>query len=295
MLSILIPAYNYDITRLVRDLHRQATDLSITFEIIVMEDGSTDFLDKNKEISTLQYCNYIVLEKNIGRSAIRNKLADAAKYNALLFLDCDAEISSPFFIKRYLPFCKTSCVVIGGTAYEASNNNPSYSLRLSYGKKREARSASEREKHKSFSTFNFLVSSDVLKKIRFNEDLKGYGHEDTLFGYELRKAEISIYQIDNPAIHKGLDNNAVFLKKTGEAVVSLLNLYRTGNYPFIVEESKLLRAYIRIKKVKGIDVCGFMFSIFQPYIEKKLLKQRPSLKLYDLYKLGFLCELSRKK
>ena len=44
MLSILIPTYNYNITRLVVDLHQQALDTYVDFEIIVIEDGSTLFV-----------------------------------------------------------------------------------------------------------------------------------------------------------------------------------------------------------------------------------------------------------
>ncbi|MBP8782815.1 MAG: glycosyltransferase, partial [Paludibacter sp.] len=39
MLSILVPIYNHNVTQLITDLHRQATDQFIDFEIIVFEDG----------------------------------------------------------------------------------------------------------------------------------------------------------------------------------------------------------------------------------------------------------------
>ena len=42
MISILIPVYNNSCDRLVSDLHKQAEALGIEFEIIVMDDCSTD-------------------------------------------------------------------------------------------------------------------------------------------------------------------------------------------------------------------------------------------------------------
>ena len=63
MLSILIPTYNYNITRLVADLHQQASDTYVDFEIIVMEDGSTLYGEKNKAVNDFEYCRYIVLKE----------------------------------------------------------------------------------------------------------------------------------------------------------------------------------------------------------------------------------------
>src|ERR1035437_2235981 len=112
MLSILIPTYNYNITRLVADLHQQAVDTDVVFEIIVIEDGSTLYVKENNAINELYFCRHIVLDENIGRSAVRNKLADEAKYDHLIFIDCDAEVFSIHFIEKYIAFCNKECVVI---------------------------------------------------------------------------------------------------------------------------------------------------------------------------------------
>ena len=138
MLSILIPTYNYDCTQLVMDLRRQAEDAAIRYEIIVMDDASATCKEANQDINNLPHCQYIELAENIGRSRIRNRLADMAKYNSLLFMDCDAAVCKSDFISAYLPYCKNqSQVVIGGTAYDPNETNPAYSLRLTYGLKRE--------------------------------------------------------------------------------------------------------------------------------------------------------------
>jgi glycosyltransferase involved in cell wall biosynthesis len=291
MLSILIPAYNYNITHLVADLHQQALETYIDFEIIVMEDGSSLYVEENKKANDFEFCRHIVFEKNIGRSAIRNKLADEAKYDHLLFIDCDAEVCSPNFISKYITFCREECVVIGGTAYNPDEKDPHYSLRLKYGRVREARTASERGKN-NFATFNFLISRSIFNRVRFDENIRGYGHEDMLFGHQLHHLNYQFIQIENPLIHKGLDNNTNFLLKTENGTHNLYLLYRTGRYPYLTEESKLLSAYLRIKKFGLTGLFALKFNLTSNLLRMQLCSKSPSLLLYDLYKILFLCKIS---
>ena len=295
MLSILIPTYNYNITRLVNDLHQQAVETYADFEIIVMEDGSTQFLEENKRAGELKFCKYIVLPENTGRSAIRNKLADMAKYEHLLFLDCDAEVEDSHFIQRYLAFEKENCVVIGGTAYDENENNPAYSLRLKYGRERESKSAELRVAHEHlshFSTFNFLITKQIFNQIRFDETVKGYGNEDTLFGHGIAELGCDVHHIDNPLIHKGLDNNTLFLKKTENGIKNLYRMYQSGKYPFLANQSKLLKKFIQIKKSNSHQILAVFFPLFKRYLRKKMSAKNPSLMAFDIYKLLYICKIS---
>ena len=86
MLSILIPTFNYDITALVVEVHKQSKSCNIVFEILVFDDASRDLeIKNNASINTLENTSYTILKSNIGRSAIRNKLAKSAQYSWLLF------------------------------------------------------------------------------------------------------------------------------------------------------------------------------------------------------------------
>ena len=81
MLSVLIPTYNYTAFSLVKEMHQQLILEAIKFEIICLDDGSHSPLNsKNEKINTLSFSSFKSLEKNIGRSAIRNVLAHTAKY-----------------------------------------------------------------------------------------------------------------------------------------------------------------------------------------------------------------------
>ncbi len=291
MLSILIPTYNYDITRLLTDLHRQASEQHIDFEIIVMEDGSEQCVGQNKTVEELSNCRHIILKENIGRSSIRNKLADEAKFEQLLFMDCDAELCSADYLAKYLQFNAENSIIIGGTAYKLEDKNPAYSLRLKYGREREARTAAERGKN-NFATFNFLISKSIFNKVRFDETIRGYGHEDMLFGHQLHQLGYDFIQIDNPLIHKGLDDNRVFIHKTEEATRNLFLLYLTGNYPFLANESRLLKSFIQLKSIGIVRLLAFKYSISKGLLQWLLCRKQPSLLLYDYYKLLFLCKTS---
>ncbi|MGC3976811.1 MAG: glycosyltransferase family 2 protein [Paludibacteraceae bacterium] len=298
MLSILIPTYNYNITQLVNDLHSQAVESLAEVEIIVMEDGSTLFLEENKKILQLELCKYDVLQKNIGRSAIRNKLADVAKYEHLLFIDCDAAVNNPNYVQRYLAFCKEDCVVIGGTAYDECENNPDFSLRLKYGREREAKMAQERlqSSHLShFSTFNFLISKNIFNKIRFDETIKGYGHEDTLFGHGVAELNCDVHHIDNSLIHKGLDDNITFISKTENGTKNLYLMYNSHKYPFLVNQSKLLATFIQLKKYNIHKLLAAVFPLLKQLFIYEMCTKNPSLRVFDIYKLLFICKISTDK
>ena len=294
MLSILIPTYNYNITRLAIELHRQAMNQNVDFEIVVMEDGSNIFINENMLINEFVNCKHIILESNIGRSAIRNKLADTAKFEHLLFMDCDAEVFKPDFIQNYIAFCNQECVVIGGTAYESTEISPDFSLRLKYGRTREARKASERGKN-NFSTFNFLIPKSIFNLVRFDETIRGYGHEDMLFGHQLHQHGYEFVQIDNPLIHNGLDDNRTFLLKTEEATRNLFLLYQTGLYPFLAKESGLINAYIRIYKSGLTRLFALKFDLTKNILRWLLSQKSPSMLLYDWYKLLYMCKSSLTK
>jgi glycosyltransferase involved in cell wall biosynthesis len=300
MISILIPTYNYDITKLVKHLHKLALESMQAFEIIVAEDGSTNTVETNSEIQNLSNCKHIILEKNMGRAAIRNFLALQAQYEHLLFMDADALVCSESYIAKYLAFCNEECIVIGGTAYDGAINDPNYSLRLTYGRQREARNAAQRsilehelqiekKQNYNFSAFNFLISKQIILSIPFDEKIRGYGHEDMLLGYELHQKGYRLSHIDNPLIHNGLDTNKIFLSKTEEACKNLLKLHKSGAYPFLETESKLLKHFLKMKKLKISWLASVLFSVCAPIMRTNLYSRKPSLAIFDAYKLLFIC------
>ncbi|MDR1878368.1 MAG: glycosyltransferase, partial [Bacteroidales bacterium] len=253
MLSVLIPVYNYNAVHLVRELHKQAKEADILFEILLLDDNS-DNTCKRENIVLRNLPNTILFElpTKAGRAIARNYLAGQAQYDYLLFLDCDSEPIDNRFIARYLPYCKDkNKVVCGGTAYKQQKPNANSCLRWKYGMSCETKSAKQRSKvpHSQFSTFNFLIAKELFLSIRFNELLRNYGHEDTLFGIELQKRGYSITHIDNPLYHTGVDTNEVYLEKTRQGVENLkILLEQYPDHDELIADIRLLKYYTLLEK-----------------------------------------------
>ncbi len=295
MLSILIPVFNYDVSDLVKELYEQSMAENIEFEIIIADDFSEIKYEENKKLNDLSNIKYIELQENYGRSKIRNYLANIAKYENLIFLDCDSIPVNRKFIHNYLDFTNHN-VVCGGTQYSKQKpENQDFLLHWLYGSNREVISATNRnvKPNKSFKTNNFFIKKYIFNIIRFNEQIKGYGHEDTFFGFELKQNNIKIYHIENPVYHYGIENNNVFLSKTEKGIKNLFFLYNQFNeQKEAFEDIKLLKYFLKIKK---FYFCGFfklIYKLFDKLIIKNLKSKNPCLFLFDLYKLSFLCSLN---
>ncbi|MDD2635582.1 MAG: glycosyltransferase [Bacteroidales bacterium] len=300
MLSICIPIYNYKVSELVTQIYKQCLKTSIDFEILILEDGS----DRNcvkinaKSIPLQKEIKHIVNNHNSGRSAVRNQLAQTAKYEKILFLDCDSKIIDDDFLINYINSCESD-VVCGGTAYFHNQYVKSQSLRLKYGLKREMTSAAIRNKipNKSFTTNNFLISKNIFSQIKFREFLKDYGHEDSLFGFELKQNNYIIHHIDNPVLHCGIEDNDVFLTKTCKAIE---NLVLISNNPKVnssfINEVKLVKTYYTIKKTRLVFLINLLFTMFEKQIKNHLIKSgNPSLFWFDFYKLAYYSTVKNHK
>ena len=298
MISILIPVFNFNVSELVTELCRQANEAGIIFEIILLDDASTDsFKGINTKLSENKNVRYIEEDDNIGRSKIRNKLADLATYSYLLFLDCDSKISSSDYLENYIKLCKGDVVICGGRIYEPEKPaSCDLLLRWKQGRSREEFSAELRNKtpNKSFMTNNFVITKNLFNQIRFSEEIEGYGHEDTLFGYELTKNNISIIHIDNPLIHIGLETNTMFLEKTKESIRNLNGILSQNGYEkLLVKTIKLLAYYKFFRKLRLDKFVNFLFNSFGRMMEKNLMGTNPNLMVFDFYKLGYLCAINQ--
>jgi glycosyltransferase involved in cell wall biosynthesis len=299
MISILIPVYNCNIVSLVKELHNQAIIASIPVEIIVVDDCSSELLrDQNKGVDKLPGVRFIELEKNVGRASIRNKLAALASFPSLLFMDCDSEVPAADYIKNYIPYCGKEVVVCGGRIYSpVQPDEPELMLRWLYGIKREQLSAEVRGKnpYHSFMTNNFLISRSILSQIRFDESLVRYGHEDTLFGFELEKKGIPVIHIQNPLIHTGLEITREFLRKTSEGIQNLVILVAQGKINREgVEDIRLLKVYDKMNHLGMVKLYLKIYYQFERAIMRNLMSVNPNLFDFDLYKLAVLARTIRK-
>jgi len=284
IISVLIPIYNYDCTQLVVQLLQQLPEDG---EIILGDDCSTDVdvARKNLEIAKFGRCRLFRPDRNLGRAGIRNALAKEARGEWLLFVDADAEVSHQTFIADYLAETKFADVVCGGTGNLPQCPCPDVRLRYDYEVNVEKRlTLQSRQSHpySGFTTFNFLIRRSLFLSIGFDESIKAYGHEDTLFGLELKRRCIDVRHIDNKLIHLGLEAADVYLAKTETALQTLSQM------DILLQENVRVSAMVlRLGRLHLLGLVRFAFKTTQPLLRKNLLGKHPSQVMFSFYKLGF--------
>lgn len=291
-LSILIPVYDWDCSQLIKDLNLQGLELGIPYEIIIADDCSTDkaVLESNREnAGSLENCRFLALDQNLGRAAIRNFLADQSKFDKLLFLDCDAAVRDNQFLERYVEAADKAQVVCGGAIHSDEIPQKGVELRWVYEKNADKERSAEfrsRNPYARFTPFSFLIDREAFMQIRFDESYSGYGYEDVQFGSELEKRGVSILHIDNQLVHLGLEKSEVYLEKTRQAVRNAFE-----HKDEVGGSSRLLTHYNRVVGLRLRWLFRFVWKMFGKMMKKNLLGSTPSLRIFSLYKLCYICIL----
>ena len=281
-LSILIPTYNDSCAVLVAELQRQAAALSIGYEVIVADDGSTDrnVLESNRSINRLPNCRVVERQENSGRAAIRNFLASEARHPWLLFIDGDMVVCRNDYVRRYADTTETDVVVDGGVV---TGNLTAGNLRSMYEKAAEHEHTAEQRQlspYMDFHTANFMVRRDIMLAHPFDQRFRHYGYEDVFFGKQLRHDSIAITHIDNPMSFERFETNADFINKTEEGLRTL-HTFRSELEGYsrllaVVSRLSLLAPFIRL-----------FHCLFGRLLRCRLTGNHPNLLLFKAYRLGY--------
>lgn len=303
-ISLLIPVYNYDIVALVHSMKGAMGKVPELCEILIGDDASSpEYSEKFKALEG-NGVKIISSDKNIGRAATRNKLALEAEGDYLLFIDADMILpgTAESYLSKYISAIGTSQVICGGIIYSDSPpGDPDKLLRWKYGKWREQKKASERNKrpHSDFFTFNVLIAKSVFSKIRFYEELKQYGHEDTLLSFQLKNAGINILHIDNYLIHEGLESNREYLDKVKLSIENLSMLYdKVTDKNNFCDMLTMLRSYRRISMVRLSLILAAIFIRYRERMEMSLESGKKSNYFFVFYRMCMFCtyrEIHRRK
>lgn len=291
-LSICIPVFNFDVNELVDDLQGRINSEKLDAEIILIDDASSqEFIKINKNLET-KVSQFIFLEKNIGRSKIRNLFLKYTNSEYLLFLDCDGKVINGNFLKTYFDFIskQNPDLIFGGRKVSEIEPDSEYGLRWKFATERENLPVDQRLKspYLSFQTNNFVVRKSILDEIRFNEGITQYGYEDLIFAKDLYNHQVKVDHIDNPIFNNDVETNVVFLAKADQSAKSLAQLINTDKNFDRVSEIKLAKAYLMMKKSRTVHLYQLLYKLFKSQIEKKLLTGNASLRALDFYKLGQL-------
>ncbi len=292
-ISICIPVYNFDVRELVADLNKEIANNQLNAEILLIDDASEpEFILKNSQLIN-HVENFVFLEKNVGRSQIRNLFLYYAKGEFLLYLDCDGKIISPNFLLNYKNYVlenpKTK-VIYGGRNVSEIAPEKNHFLRWKYSIERENPPISIREKNTylTFQTNNFLVKKTVLEKVNFNPEFQKYGYEDLLFAMNLKTKKMGIQHIDNPILNNDVETNEEYLRKVEESAESLAKMMKNKNTKDKISEIKLVKAYKYMDRSGMTSWFQKLFDLRAEKTKQKLLQGDANLRYLDFYKLGLL-------
>ncbi len=291
-ISVLIPVYEHNANELILELYKQFTQSKLIqkWEIRVYDDASPNVLNC-WETAYLPPSENIILKKlnkNIGRSKIRNLLAKEAKYDFLIFLDGDSLPNQNLIEKYIIEAQKGANLICGGVKYfdEAPQNE--YLLHWNCGKNREEKKSVVRQNkpYLSFTFFNLMIQKNIFLSFPLEEKFTQYGHEDTYWGILASEKNIKITHIDNFAFHLGLEKNDIFLFKTQLAIQNLNLLYKLA--PNEAQVLPLIQLVLKFKKLRLFWVLKLLANPIS-YICKKIILLNPKfLFFFDLFKLSTL-------
>ena len=217
-LSIVIPFLRDDPRPLLDALVEQAGDDPSAVELIVIDDGAPDRALTDAvwlEVDAAPCpASLIVSRRNLGRSGARNRLADEAIADWVLFLDADMRIE-PDFVRRWregldaAPFD----AAFGGFDIDADDAER-HRVHAALARAGDIASAEARRRigPSAVCASNLAVRRAFLARARFDEAYIGWGWEDV--DWAIRAARTGdLTHIDNPARHGGLEDVEALIAK----------------------------------------------------------------------------------
>ena len=262
-----------------------------------MDDGSDGFaLTANQSLENSRAVLFYRHEKNEGRMQTRQKLSGLARYEYLLFLDCDSKIIKDDFLSTYFDLIKEDIkLASGGRVYtDAAPAECDLMLHWKYGRKRESRPRKEGQgSGTGFMSNNFLIRKEIFKSLDISLQLTGYGHEDSCWGIQFEQAGISCRYINNPVLHAAIEKADIYIEKSEMALANLLVLEKKVDKKMISRHVKIFRWYRRLKRTGLSGLYLFFEKIFHGYFRRNLLSCKPSLFFFDCYRLAVLIKMAK--
>ncbi len=216
MFSVIVAAYNAEAT-LEALLHSLSNQTHRDYEIIVVDDCSTD---KTPHIAQSYRCNLIQLPENHGPAYCRNRGAQNAHGEILVFTDSDCQPAPIWLENIQKHFSRNDTDAIMGRLALMPSTLLGESISalgfpaggsIGFDKIWKVDKAGFTD---SLSSCNCAIKKDVFYKIgMFDESFPYPGGEDSLLAYNLRRSNYRIkYCPDLLVYHEARDSLVDFLK-----------------------------------------------------------------------------------
>ncbi|GLS19943.1 hypothetical protein GCM10007874_29600 [Labrys miyagiensis] len=194
--SVVIPVYNR--ARVIRDAVDSVLKQSFQdFEIIVVDDGSTD--NSCARIATVADSRMrLVVQKNAGASAARNRGIDLARGHFVAFLDSD-DTFLPHHLEAMAELVRGTQGLIAYAPVRAYRGPQGYLIKPHRAIREGETMASYLMCERGFvQTSGLVVPTEAARKVRYREDVR-YG-DDTDFAIRLELAGYSFEMADRPGV-----------------------------------------------------------------------------------------------
>ena len=286
LFSIIIPAYNAEktIKKCLDSVMKQ--DFS-DFEVIVINDCS---IDKTEQIVGQYKVRQVLLERNSGPAAARNRGIKEAKGEIVIFIDSDVAFKGNYALKRLAEVFKKKPEIDGVIMIKDKTplNDGLTPLFWAYYKYYLWNQPGEFQS--SFTTERSAVKKNIFERVGyFDEKYKKADVEDFEFGYRLNKAGFKIYITREIKVLHHFETFKQSIKKTLKRSWQWIRLF--------LKRKKFDPVYSTkergVKTLIGALVLPlFILSFFAPFVFYFLIL---IFFIYVFYSFGFYVFLFKEK
>lgn len=192
-ISVIIPTHNRAKV-LKRCLENLDAQKGVSFEVIVVDDGSND--ETEEVVKSFEKVFYLKQKKS-QQGVARNRGMEAARGEIVVFIGDDIWVEEDFLqrhLKRHREFAEENVAVLGFTTWSEELKINDYmrfleesGWQFGYGFLEQG-FVEQTEPYKFFYTSNISLKRSFLRKESFNENFREYGWEDIELGYRLWKS-----------------------------------------------------------------------------------------------------------
>ncbi|MFA6024671.1 MAG: glycosyltransferase family 2 protein [Candidatus Gracilibacteria bacterium] len=275
-LSVIIPTYNRA-EKLEKCLHalREQSLASESFEVLVVDDGSTDSTPKVLERWAKDWNNIKHLhQENAGQGNARNKALRQAQGQVILFIGDDIYGSPDFLLKhtefhREHPEKEFAC--LGLTEWDPSQEITPFMEWLTHGGPQFAYHHLKPMEEVSFWYFytsNISIKKDLLEKESFDPDFKVYGWEDIELGYRLSQRGMKLMYKPEALAHHDHFMSEDSLKDRAFKIGKSAVLFQKKQPAVPVLPSGLKKSVLTVLSSKPILALSFLLKTIFPPLKK---------------------------
>lgn len=222
------------------------------------------------------------LSRNTGRANARNVALHKTHCDWVLLLDADMSLDRTDFIEIYKQAARRfdhPCCIVGGFRVDMADVRPQTLLHAAQSRKSECKPAAERARDpgKHVYSSSVFVHRSILERHVFDPAFQAWGWEDVEWGWRIVQ-DFPVYHIDNPARHRGLDEDRVLIMKYAESDENFRRIRKL--YPKKVARMPIARVSYILSWLPFQQYLGTLFQRLAMFARLPVVLRLYALKLY---------------